>query len=119
MNDFVGRLHPYIVITNEGDAFSGTQGLFTAPVNGTYFFIGSAGTGDRDYYYVHLDLMMEGTSVSRAYARAYSNSHGMGACHATLRLTVGQRVWLESMTSSACYKRSSTSFSGFLISFDD
>eukprot|EP00916_Digyalum_oweni_P002101 GHVL01003916.1.p1 GENE.GHVL01003916.1~~GHVL01003916.1.p1 ORF type:complete len:410 (+),score=18.93 GHVL01003916.1:115-1344(+) len=112
-----GTLTPFTVITNEGDAFSGTTGIFTAPRNGTYFFVASAGTVASDKY-VHIYLQKDGVSVSRAYTQQYSGYPTMGSVHATLYLTAGQRVWLHSGGSNSYYY-STTSFTGFLIHADD
>ncbi|XP_070182624.1 uncharacterized protein [Littorina saxatilis] len=113
-----GTLTPFTVITNEGDAFSGTTGIFTAPRNGTYFFVASAGTASSDKY-VYMYLQKDGVDVSRAYTLQYSGYFTMGSVQATLYLTAGQRVWLHSAASDPYYYYSSTSFTGFLIHADD
>ena len=118
LSNLRGRLKPFTVITNEGDAFNGAEGQFTAPVNGAYFFVASAGTYSTDKF-VRLQLKQEGTTVSETFAQQYSGHDIMGSCHATLRLTVGQRVWLESENSNSHYSQRSTSFTGFLINADD
>ncbi|XP_070174061.1 uncharacterized protein [Littorina saxatilis] len=113
-----GTLTPFTVITNEGDAFSGTTGIFTAPRNGTYFFVASAGTYSSDKY-VYMSLQKDGVSVSRALTRQYSSYRTMGSVQATLYLMVGQSVWLFSDLSNSYYYYPSTSFTGFLIRADD
>ncbi|XP_070173782.1 complement C1q tumor necrosis factor-related protein 3-like [Littorina saxatilis] len=113
-----GTLSPFTVITNEGDAFNGTTGTFTAPRNGTYFFAASAGTESNDQWVV-MHLQKDGVDVSRAYTGQYSGYHTMGSVQATLYLTAGQRVWLHSDSPSSYYHPSFTSFTGFLIHADD
>ncbi|KAK7090111.1 uncharacterized protein [Littorina saxatilis] len=113
-----GTLTPFTVITNEGDAFSGTTGIFTAPRNGTYFFVASAGT-DSSGKYVNMFLRKDGVDVSWARTRQYSSYYTMGSVQATLYLTAGQRVWLHSDASDSHYFSTTTSFTGFLIHADD
>ncbi|KAK7088893.1 hypothetical protein V1264_024347 [Littorina saxatilis] len=118
-NSFTGRetLKPFTTITNEGDAFSGRTGVFTAPRNGTYFFVASAGTDGSDKY-VDMYLRKDGRDVSRALTGQYSKYYTMGSVQATLYLATGQQVWLYSDRSEAYYPWDLMSFTGFLISAD-
>nr|QBA18397.1 VIgL family C1q-related protein 1 isoform 3 [Littorina littorea] len=118
-SSFAGRgtIRPFTVITNEGDAFSGTTGIFTAPRNGTYFFVASAGTQSSGKS-VYMSLQKDGVAVTRAYTRQYSGYTAMGSVQATLFLAAGQRVWLGSATAITHYIADTTSFSGFLIHAD-
>nr|QBA18399.1 VIgL family C1q-related protein 1 isoform 1 [Littorina littorea] len=112
-----GTLTPFTVIANEGNAFNGTTGIFTAPRNGTYFFVASAGTQSSGKS-VYMSLQKDGVAVTRAYTRQYSGYTAMGSVQATLFLAAGQRVWLGSATAITHYIADTTSFSGFLIHAD-
>ena len=118
LNNFTGRLEPFTVMTNEGNAFSGELGLFTVPVSGIYFFVGSAGTSSTEKG-ISIDLQADGTSLSYAFTHQYSIYDTMGTCHAAVHLTVGQQVWLQSLSYFTFYASFSTSFTGFLLSADD
>ena len=103
------------VITNEGGAFS-DNGRFTAPLNGTYFFLASAGST----YGVGVSLKKEGVTVSQASVASGGYGHNVQvSCHATLRLSVGQRVWMGSWDPESVYSSTATAFTGFLLSVDD
>ncbi|KAK7089762.1 uncharacterized protein [Littorina saxatilis] len=118
LSNFRGRLQPFNIITNEGDAINGTTGIFTTPRDGTYFFVASSTTLSADKY-VYMHLMAEGRSVAFTRARRYSNYGAAATCHATIHLTVGERVWVESGASDTYYGSDSTSFTGFLLGADD
>ncbi|KAK7090114.1 uncharacterized protein [Littorina saxatilis] len=113
----IGTLKPFTAITNAGDAFTESTGIFTAPKNGTYFFAGSTGTGRADKW-VDMFLSKEGVTVARALTYQYSSFKTMGSVQATLYLAAGQRVWLGSATAITHYIADTTSFSGFLIHAD-
>ncbi|KAK7089760.1 uncharacterized protein [Littorina saxatilis] len=118
LDNFLGRLQPFNIITNEGDALNGTTGIFTTPRNGTYFFVASSSSYSTDKS-VNMHLMKEGTSVALASARQYSSYPAAATCHATLHLTVGERVWVESVSSHTAYHSNRTFFTGFLLGADD
>ena len=118
LDRFTGRLHSFILdLVNEGGAFDASTGVFTAPVNGTYFFSGVAATGVSDLY-VSMYLVKDGARLSFALAGQYSAYTAMGSCNVILQLTVGESVWLESAFPNTYYDSGSTTFSGFLISAD-
>ncbi|KAK7109595.1 uncharacterized protein [Littorina saxatilis] len=114
----IGTLKPFTVITNDGGAFNGTSGIFTAPRNGTFFFLASAGT-DRSDNVVWMSLQKDGQAVSVAFTRQSSVYQTMGSVHATLDLTAGQCIWVQSDEAQGYCSNHSTSFTGFLIRADD
>ncbi|XP_070175906.1 complement C1q-like protein 4, partial [Littorina saxatilis] len=118
--DFTGSgpIQPFDVVTNEGDAFNDTSGVFTAPRNGTYFFAASAATKSPDkWIYVHL-MKNDNVNVARAITKQYADNHTMGSMHATLYLVAGERVWLKNLQPDGEYVFFTTSFTGFLVSAD-
>lgn len=111
------RLQSFSVVSNDGQAFNRISGEFTAPVNGTYFFVGSTGTHTSSHY-ANMALMKDGIRVSETYLmQARNYDRAMGSCHAVLHLKNGQKVWLECTYESAFWR--GTVFSGFLISADN
>ncbi|KAK7111148.1 uncharacterized protein [Littorina saxatilis] len=114
------HLRSFSVVSNDGQAFNRLSGEFTAPVNGTYFFVGSTGTHTSSHH-ANMALMKDGIKVSETYlmqvGRNYDSSTVMGSCHAVLHLKNGQKVWLECTYDSTFWR--GTVFSGFLISADN
>ncbi|KAK7090096.1 uncharacterized protein [Littorina saxatilis] len=102
-----------IVSTNQGGGYNASTGYFTAPQNGTYFFIGTTG-GYSSSNYANMGLEKEGTSLSRTFIALHGSYYNMGSCHATVYLTQGERVWLQSSATSF-FRAAVTSFSGFRI----
>ncbi|XP_070173688.1 uncharacterized protein [Littorina saxatilis] len=114
----IGTIQPFYIVTNEGNAFNGTTGFFTAPRNGTYFFVASAQTQSSDSM-VYMFLMKNDVGVSGAITRQYGDYHAMGSVQATLHLTAGQRVSLKNVDRNGEYAINTTSFTGFLVRADD
>ena len=114
-----GRLQEFARdVVNDGGAFNPTTGVFTTPFDGTYYFIGIAGTYSSDKL-VSMYLVKDGTKLSRALAQQYSSYETMGSCNAVLHLAAGEQVWLESDGSVTYYYSPSTTFTGFLINADE
>ncbi|XP_076435616.1 uncharacterized protein LOC143275421 [Babylonia areolata] len=102
------------IIYNHGNGYDANTGRFTAPREGTYFFIATAeplGSGRT----ANLDMKKEGTEVAQMYTKQYSDNNPSGSCHATLFLKTGERVWLVS-ASDGYFDDRVTLFSGFLVS---
>ena len=117
--DFNGRLHTFTRdIYNQGGAFDAAAGVFTAPVTGTYYFIGVAGTQGTDKY-VSMYMVKNGATLARAATMQYSNYDTMGSCTGILHLAVGDQVWLHGFGTTSFYYFETTTFSGFLISADN
>ncbi|XP_076469665.1 uncharacterized protein LOC143299994 [Babylonia areolata] len=102
-----------VVYNNNGDAFDNGTGIFSAPVTGTYFFVGTIGSFNRTHD-AYMELVVEGQQVALAFAHSNNQAGEMATCHAVADLQPGQRVWLRSMLDSF-FNYADTFFSGFLI----
>ncbi|KAL8617800.1 hypothetical protein ACOMHN_044900 [Nucella lapillus] len=97
---------------NTGQAYDATTGVFTAPLNATYFFLASTevSTPTKD---ATLSLRVDGEEVDFLWLTSDTRTKA-GGVHAVLEMQAGQRVWLESVLNSSYWNQPS-SFSGFLI----
>ncbi|KAL8588835.1 hypothetical protein ACOMHN_011551 [Nucella lapillus] len=104
------------VISNQGGGYDPDTGYFTAPLNGTYFFIGTTGPYSNDNHeisifqeYANMRLMKERTDISQTH-----RYRGVGSCHGAVYLTAGDKVWLQSL-GMGYFNPAATFFSGFRI----
>ena len=104
------------VVNNQGDAYSSTSGVFTAPFNGFYCFMATTETGAA---HINADvfLMVDNSAVDYVYMPRES-IYSPGSVHAVVHLRRGQRVSLKS-TGDNYYWGRGTAFSGFLVSAAD
>ncbi|KAL8569980.1 hypothetical protein ACOMHN_056412 [Nucella lapillus] len=116
--NFQGRLVDFNVDYNETRPFNASSGIFTAPVNGTYYFVGTAGTINTNPL-AHMNLVKNGQAFGSVYLLQSSRYRTMGSCSAVRHLSVGDEVWLHSQSSRAGYCYWYTTFTGFLINADD
>ncbi|XP_062569375.1 complement C1q tumor necrosis factor-related protein 2-like [Saccostrea cucullata] len=110
------------VIFNKGGGYSGTSGVFTTPVTGTYYFIVTlsipAHSNARDYLRVH--IMKNGVEASYLYVGAH-NVWMKPSENTLLELQRGDRVYVSvGKTSSSEFSRIPGGgfhchFTGFLI----
>ncbi|XP_062596067.1 complement C1q tumor necrosis factor-related protein 3-like [Saccostrea cucullata] len=105
------------VITNEGNGYNPSTGIFTAPVGGTYVFFVNVQSYERQYIYV--DIMLNGSTKVRTMAYSYSSSldyYDAGPNLVVLSIQKGDRVWIKRYSGSGYYNDGPmTTFSGFLI----
>ena len=99
------------VITNVGNGYNPSDGVFTAPVAGVYvFFVNLQGYSSNTLYTY---IVLNGTSKVRTLA--YTN-YDAGPNLAVLSLQTGDRVWVKRDSGSSYYSEGRiTTFSGFLI----
>ena len=103
------------VLYNQGDAFSGHTGNFTAPVAGTYVFVFHIRTDSTSG--AESVIKANGVEICRAIIQD-GNSYEHGSCPAVVHLNTGDRVWVEPYGGRGYYQSHTSSFIGFLISDD-
>ncbi|XP_061566438.1 complement C1q-like protein 4 [Cololabis saira] len=104
------------VITNVGDAYNQSTGIFTAPVAGIYYFtfFYHAGGGHR----VSLKLMKNGCTVVTAYDHQTAHDGADNGANAVfLQLQQGDKVYISLGANTQVWGNDEiTTFSGFLLS---
>ena len=101
------------VITNVGNGYNPSGGVFTAPTAGVYvFFVNVQGYSS---YNINVDIVLNGASKVRTIAQT---NYDAGPNLAVLSLQTGDRVWVKYYTGLGYWTYSDgpiTTFSGFLI----
>ena len=101
------------VITNVGNGYNPSDGVFTAPRAGVYvFFVNVQGYSNNDVY---VDIVLNGANKVRTMAQT---NYDAGPNLAVLSLQTGDRVWVKFYTGQGYSTLSAgpiTTFSGFLI----
>ncbi|XP_022291583.1 uncharacterized protein LOC111102925 [Crassostrea virginica] len=101
------------VITNVGNGYNSSDGVFTAPRAGVYvFFVNVQGYSNNDVY---VDIVLNGANKVRTMAQT---NYDAGPNLAVLSLQTGDRVWVKYHAGQGYYTYSDspiTTFSGFLI----
>jgi hypothetical protein len=103
----------YIVLYNQGDAYSASTGYFVAPVSGVYYFIstiGGADSNDDAHHYLYVD----NTQLGVSYTYRDGLNPVFSPVHAVVHLTPGQKVWVKADGSTYLDYHYSM-FSGFLL----
>ena len=106
------------LISNVGDGYDVSTGIFTAPFDGVYLFTCflASHTGE-----LKADLIVNGTPKVGIPAIAYGGSSGnYGAAGNALpiALVTGDRVWIQHVSGSVIWSHPGapyTTFSGYLI----
>ena len=92
---------------NEGGGYSYSNGIFTAPVTGTYVFMATVrnhSNGQNSIFYL---------TVKGDYW-GYIDTPDSSTVHAVASLNKGEQVWVQSAGSYTC-RANSTMFSGALV----
>ena len=106
---------------NSGD-YNTTTGMFTCSVPGLYYFsvtLAAGGTFGNPRY-VYFVIMVGNSQKSLGYSYSDNGYPNFGTAHLVYRLSQGERVWVENLSSSARYRDIyyNNHFSGVLISPD-
>nr|XP_022291261.1 multimerin-2-like [Crassostrea virginica] len=107
-----------VVITNLGNGYNPSDGVFTAPTAGVYVFFVNVQSYDTKSIYV--DIVLNGATKVRTMAYSYAGHgyHEAGPNLAVLSLQTGDRVWVKHHAGQGYHTNSDsplTTFSGFLI----
>lgn len=102
------------VITNIGNAYSSTDGYFTATYDGVYQFSASILTDNNGEVWSYFSLN-GGDAVANIYGRASDTRHDQGAQTVILQLKKGDNVCVINRYKTNIYGDRYTSFSGVLL----
>ena len=102
------------VITNVGNGYNPSDGVFTAPRAGVYvFFVNVQSYNGKPIY---VDIVMNGSRKVKTMAYESSSSKSnAGPNLAVLSLQTGDRVWVNHYAGTGYYDNPITTFSGFLV----
>ncbi|XP_048769665.2 uncharacterized protein LOC125675876, partial [Ostrea edulis] len=102
-----------VVITNVGNGYNPSNGIFTAPTNGNYVFFVNVQSYDKKKT-IHVDIVLNGSTKVRTMG--YNGSYAAGLNLVVLGLQKGDTVWVKHYCGQGYYTDGSiTTFSGFLI----
>ncbi|KAL4228033.1 positive regulation of adiponectin secretion [Mactra antiquata] len=101
------------IFTNDLSGYSSSTGVFTAPINGTYFFTATvmSHTGE----YLETEICLNGVSLVHMYS--YDTHFEQGTNSVVLVLKSGDKVWVRHYNTqgSKAYGYHWSSFTGFMI----
>ncbi|XP_060601158.1 complement C1q tumor necrosis factor-related protein 3-like [Ruditapes philippinarum] len=104
------------IVTNIGHHYSPNTGVFTAPINATYYF--SASILSHTNELLQTEIVKNGIREVMIYS--YDNDHEQGSNSVVLQLNIGDEVWVRhlGMVGTKVYGNGWSTFSGFKISDD-
>ncbi|XP_052709699.1 uncharacterized protein LOC128184304 [Crassostrea angulata] len=104
-----------VVITNTGNGYNPSTGVFTSPRSGTYVFYITAIENSAQSLFI--DIVLNSVSKVRAYCHS-SASYRTGTNMVVLELQKGDSVWVRHYSGKGYHTHSVplTTFSGYLIS---
>ncbi|XP_060573146.1 complement C1q-like protein 2 isoform X3 [Ruditapes philippinarum] len=107
------------IITNEGSGYDKSTGIFTAPIEGTYFFTVHVCTANSKYS--PIGLVLDSTFVARSI-NFDKDTYTCGSVSAIVKIKSGGQVWVASTNYDTGFVLSgeniyiTNTFSGMLIS---
>ncbi|KAK3086041.1 hypothetical protein FSP39_012534, partial [Pinctada imbricata] len=103
------------VITNTGNAYNKTTGIFTCPVPGTYVFTWS--TMSESYKKsCHASIYHNGHKLMMTHSYENNNGyHEVASNTMVLSLKVNELVWIGTSSGTYCYGYPYTGFSGWKL----
>uniref|UniRef100_K1PZQ0 Caprin-2 n=1 Tax=Magallana gigas TaxID=29159 RepID=K1PZQ0_MAGGI len=103
-----------VVITNVGNGYNPSTGVFTAPTAGEYVFFVNVQSYNTESIYV--DVVLNGVTKVRTMAQGGTDYYDAGPNLAVLTLQKGDRVWVKYHAGQGYYIDGPiTTFSGFLL----
>lgn len=110
-----GTLKFDFVITNTGNGYNPSTGVFTSPISGTYVFYITAVEYNKQH--LAIDIVLNSVSKVRAYCFT-SAAYLTGTNMVVLKLQKGDSVWVRYANGKGYHSEGVpiTTFSGYLIS---
>ncbi|XP_062616060.1 uncharacterized protein LOC134277765 [Saccostrea cucullata] len=103
-------------ITNEGNGYNPSNGIFTAPTAGMYvFFVNVQSYGTQ---HIYVDIVLNGSTKVRAMAYSYSGNpdyYDAGPNLVVLTVQKGDAVWVRHQSGNGYNGAPIATFSGFLL----
>ena len=100
------------IVSQKGDSFDGSTGVFTAKIPGVYYF--SASLQKDSVSHLQFRIYKNDSSLCRGYDTNGNDSYNMVTCSATIKLDKNDRVSVFLYTGKLTSGHYST-FTGFLI----
>ena len=104
-------------LTNIGSAYNTSNGIFTAPVSGSYAFFLSQ-MAPNGHNSLLLDITKNGVVLDEVFAEGRSDSFDQGSSQVTTHLATGDQVWVRQATGNAVRAGYWTIFTGYLLEAD-
>ncbi len=104
-----------VVITNTGNGYNPSTGVFTSPISGTYvFYVSAVGYSSQ---HLAIDIVLNSVSKVRVLGDITAG-YQTGTNMVVLELQKGDSVWVRYVDGKGYYSQSIplTTFSGYLIS---
>ncbi|XP_062590533.1 uncharacterized protein LOC134252108 isoform X2 [Saccostrea cucullata] len=104
------------VITNEGNGYNPSNGIFTAPISGTYVFFVNVQSYDKQTIYVNIVLNGSTKVRTMAWSNGKDYDYDSGPNLVVLSIQKGDAVWVKHHSGQGYYSTGPiTTFSGFLL----
>ena len=105
-------------VTNVGNAYNPTNGIFTAPVPGVYVFYLNLMTPSHNHGHHTLAITKNGAVLDVVYAEGQADQDDQGSSQVATHLVTGDQVWVRQNTGDAIRGDWWTIFTGFLLQAD-
>jgi hypothetical protein len=105
------------VITNAGNGYDRSTGVFTAPIAGYYaFFLVMMEPSGATHHDLSVSIVKNGAIVDQAYVHNDpSDLAEQGYTHSVIQLSAGDRVWARQETGDSVRGSLWTVFTGYLV----
>lgn len=102
------------VITNVGNGYDKTTGIFSAPVAGVYAFYFTA-MSTNSHGYVQLAIVKHGIVLDILWLEGSGDMNDQGSTQFTIQMAAGEQLWVRHDIGNAIRGGSFTIFTGHLI----